>query len=263
MRTPLTYYGGKQRLAAQIVSYMPSHVARLRKEDGSATSERLEIGAERETLNDLDGQIVRFWRALRGRPDELAASVAATPYSRAEWEICDEPSDDDVEAARRLLVRIGQSWAREGTSWSPPSIVKTNMGRWQPRTWEELPSRLLAAARRLTNVCVEHCDGVDMIARWDTPGAVVYVDPPYFGPGRKAPSHGYLIDADVDLWPRLVDALLLIEKAAVILSGYPNSDTERLGWRSVQLQVPSGAPETLWLSPEVPAPIPDLLEAIA
>lgn len=53
--------------------------------------------AQRETLNDLDGRVMRFWRALRDRPDELAQAVALTPYSRTEWQQCraePEPADD-------------------------------------------------------------------------------------------------------------------------------------------------------------------------
>ena len=56
--------------------------------------------AEREALNDSDGTIVRFWRALRDHPEELAAAIAATPYSREEWRValdCDVAGD--IEAA--------------------------------------------------------------------------------------------------------------------------------------------------------------------
>jgi hypothetical protein len=60
----------------------------------------------------------------------------------------------------------------------------------------------------------------------------------------------------------------------VILSGYPCEEAERLGWRSVSLQAKRGvkarngdglatAPETLWLNPAVPEPLPNLLESAA
>lgn len=106
VRTPLTYYGGKQKLAAQIVALMPRHVAYLEPFAGGAAVLFAKPPAERETLNDVDGQIMGFWRALRDRPEELASAVAATPYGRAEWEASREPAADDVEAARRLLVNV-------------------------------------------------------------------------------------------------------------------------------------------------------------
>jgi DNA adenine methylase len=273
-RTPLTYYGGKQKLAAQIVELMPHHVAYLEPFAGGAAVLFAKPPAERETLNDVDGQIMRFWRALRERPDELAAAVAVTPYGRAEWEASREPADDDVEAARRLLVNVDQSFSRSRGSWSPPSMLKDRKGRWQARTWQDMPRRVQVAATRLTNVCLECGDAVEMIPRWDLPETVIYADPPYIGKHRTRMEKGYAHDAGPDLWPRLIDALLGIEHAAVILSGYPCEEVEWLGWRSVELhalknvQARAGgklptAPETLWLSPAVPEPWPNLLTGAA
>lgn len=270
MKTPLTYYGGKQKLAPQIVALMPRHTAYLEPFAGGAAVLFAKPRAERETLNDVDGQIMRFWRALRDRPEELASAVACTPYGRAEWEASREPADDDVEAARRLLVNVDQSFSRSRESWSPPSMLKDRKGRWQPRTWQDHPHRIRAAANRLANVCLECGDAVEMIPRWDLPDTVIYVDPPYVGAHRIRPEKCYAHDAGPDLWPRLVDALLEIKQAAVILSGYPNADAERLPWRTVDLhalknvQARAGGrltkvPETLWLSSAVPEPIPDLL----
>jgi DNA adenine methylase len=276
VRTPLTYYGGKQKLAQQIVALMPRHVAYLEPFAGGAAVFFAKPRAERETLNDIDGQIMGFWRALRDRPEELASAVAATPYGRAEWEASREPADDDVEAARRLLVNIDQSFSRSRSSWSPPSLLKARKGRWQPRTWQDMPRRITVAAERLTNVCLECGDALDMIPRWDLPETVIYIDPPYTGSHRlhKSKGKGYTHDAGPELWGDLVGVLASIENAAVILSGYPCEEAERLGWRTVALdanrnvQVRSGgklakAPETLWLSPAVPEQVPDLLTGAA
>jgi DNA adenine methylase len=207
VRTPLTFYGGKQKLAAQIVALMPSHTAYMEPFAGGAAVLFAKPRAERETLNDLDGQIMAFWRALRDRPEELASAVSLTPYSRTEWQASRDPAGDDIEAARRLLVNVDHSFSRSRDSWSPPSLLKDRKGRWQPRTWEDMPRRIRVAAGRLSNVCLECGDAVDM-------------------------------------------------------TGYPNDEVERLGWRSVELRAQKNvqtraggklpaAPETLWLSPAV------------
>jgi DNA adenine methylase len=160
MRTPLTYYGGKQKLAAQIVAMMPEHVAYLEPFAGGAAVLFAKPPAERETLNDLDGTVMRFWRALREQPEALASAVALTPYSRGEWLACsDFDVPDDVECARRLLVNIDHSFSRSRRSWSPPSMLRDRRGRWQPGTWANMPPKLVAAAERLTNVCL---DGVSI-----------------------------------------------------------------------------------------------------
>lgn len=269
MRTPLAYYGGKQALARQIVPLMPSHRVYLEPFAGGAAMLFAKPPAERETLNDLDGTIMRFWRALRDHPDELAAAVAATPYGRQEWRGSrDENTDNDVEAARRLLVNVDQSFSRSRRSWSVPCIGD-GRGRWQPGTWANLPPKLIAAAERLRGVALEHGDACDLIPRWDRPDAVIYVDPPYVGPLRLSQSNGYNVDADTDLWPRLCDTLANVEHAAVILSGYPCEEADALGWRCVPLSMKRtvqsrdggtlpDAPEVVWLSPAVPEIVPNL-----
>lgn len=281
MRTPLTYYGGKQALSAQIVPLFPSHRIYLEPFAGGAATLFAKPRAERETLNDLDGTIMRFWRALRDHPEELAAAVAATPYGRQEWrESRDVDAEDDVEAARRLLVEVDQSFSRSRRSWSPPCLGD-GRGRWQPGSWMNLPPKLIAAASRLQGVALESGDAIDLIPRWDLPGALIYCDPPYTGPLRlrgsvsaAGGSHGYRHDDDGELWSRLVDALLEVRHAAVVLSGYPCEEADRLGWRSVNLRMKRtvqsregdtlpDAPETLWLSPAIPEPMPSLLDGAA
>lgn len=265
VRTPLTYYGGKQRLSAQILPLMPSHRVYLEPFCGGAAMLFAKPRAERETLNDLDGQIVRFWRALRDRPDELAAAVAATPYSREEWKASRAPAEDDVEAALRLLVNVDQSFSRSRQSWSVPCIGD-GRGRWQPGTWDNLPPKLLAAAQRLRGVSLEHGDALDLIPRWDRADALIYVDPPYTGEHRTEPSKGYDVDDDGTLWARLVEVLAGVKHAAVVVSGYPCAEVDDLGWRSVALTATrtvagrdkkplASTPETVWLSPAVPEPM--------
>jgi DNA adenine methylase len=280
MRTPLTYYGGKQALAGRLVALMPPHRLYLEPFAGGAACIFAKPRAEREALNDLDGDIMRFWRVLRERPDELAAMVAATPYGRDEWGVSDDATDLDLEAARRLLVNVDQSFSRSRRSWSPPHIGE-GRGPWRPATWAKLPPLILAAAVRLQGVALENTDACDLITRWDRPDAVIYADPPYTGDHRRrrkgsgaGGDHGYRHDDDGTLWTHLVDALCEMRHAAVILSGYPCAEADRLGWRSVTFdrkrtvqardgEPLSSAPETVWLSPAVPDASPTLFAGAA
>jgi hypothetical protein len=54
---------------------------------------------------------------------------------------------------------------------------------------------------------------------------------------------------------RLVDALLEVERAAVMLSAHPYDETEPPDWRSVSLRANrnvQAVPETVWHGPGVP-----------
>jgi DNA adenine methylase len=254
---------------------MPAHEIYLEPFAGGSAVLFAKPPAARETINDLDQTVMRFWRVLRERPQELAAAVALTPYSRAEWEACrDLDVEDDVEAARRLLVKFDQSFSRTALSWSPPSLLRDRGGRWQPGTWANMPSKLLGAAARLSNVCIECGDALAMIPRWDLPGSLIYCDPPYVGEHRlDAGRFRYTPDAEGDLWPRLVDVLAGLEHAAVLLSGYPCEEAEGLGWRSIELrarknvQARKGSklplvPETVWLSHTMPEQVPSLFDTL-
>lgn len=260
MKTCLTFYGGKQRLAREIVALMPPHEVYLEPFAGGAAVLFAKPPAPRETLNDLDGTIMRFWRVPRERPEELARVVACTPFSRAEWNASgDLEIDDDLEAARRLLCNVKQSYYQMRGNWVPPRPTFP----WLPGGWH-LPPKILHAAERLRHVWLECDDALNLIPHWDVPGALIYADPPYTGRHRDN-GRVYHHDDHAELWPALVEVLRGIEHAAVILSGYPCAEADALGWRTVSLKAERSAhiragakrtpaPETLWLSPNVPEP---------
>ena len=64
-------------------------------------------------FNDLDGDLMTFWRVLRDRTPELVRAAALTPHSRAEALHAYEPTTDELETARRVWVILTQ--CRSGT----------------------------------------------------------------------------------------------------------------------------------------------------
>ena len=76
-----------------------------------------------ETVNDLDGDIVTFWRVLRDRADDLCRAAEMTPHSRTELESAWSDADDELDCrlavygcgSRRvpaLLKRTGWKFSR-------------------------------------------------------------------------------------------------------------------------------------------------------
>jgi DNA adenine methylase len=64
-----------------------------------------------ETYNDIDGEVVNFFRVLRDQQEELIKAIGLTPFSREEFRIAAEESLDgisDLERARRFFVRARQ-----------------------------------------------------------------------------------------------------------------------------------------------------------
>jgi hypothetical protein len=77
-----------------------------------------------ETYNDLDGEVVNFFRALRDHKGELVERIGLTPFSREEFgTACKlDPELPPVERARRFYVRARQ--VRTGLAQT------ASLGRW-------------------------------------------------------------------------------------------------------------------------------------
>jgi site-specific DNA-adenine methylase len=70
--------------------------------------------AVHEVVNDLDGNVVCFFRVLRDRPEELARACCLTPYARDEFRAALLSGDDldELERARRFFVRLTQGFGK-------------------------------------------------------------------------------------------------------------------------------------------------------
>lgn len=82
MNTLLNYPGDKWGMAKYIVGLMPKHRSYVEPFFGSGAVLFNKPPSAIETVNDIDGDIVNFFRVLRERPDELAEAISLTPYAR-------------------------------------------------------------------------------------------------------------------------------------------------------------------------------------
>jgi len=139
-----------------------------------------------ETYNDLDGEVVNFFRVLRNRKEELIQAILLTPFSREEFALaCNlDPNLSDLERARRFYVRARQ--VRTGLA------QKASIGRWancrntSRAGMSGVVSRWLGAvdhlpwiAERLLRVQFENRPAVDLIPLYDSHETLFYCDPPY------------------------------------------------------------------------------------
>ena len=262
MKAPLRYFGSKWRLAEWISSMLPPHVCYTEVFGGSAAVLLTKVPAEHEVYNDINGDLVHFFRTLRERTEELAAAVALTPYSREEHELSFEPcDDDDVERARRFAVRSFQTMGgvkreSQGRGWRY-SIASSNWSR-PPLVWAKVPERFIAAADRMKGVYIEHDDWRAVLKRFDRPTTLHYLDPPYLVATRLKKRLTYedeFTQADHEDLLKLVVQL----DGMVVLSGYASEiyDEALQGWTRVESmgrnQNNSATTEVLWLSPSAAA----------
>ena len=242
---PMAYYGGKTRLAAKIAALLPAHEHYIEPFAGSLAVLLAKKPSRMETVNDLDGLLMTFWRVLRDKPGELARVCALTPHSRAEHGLArgaELGGLDDVEVARVVWVQITQSRGgtmRSSTGWRSyvnPGGNSTGM----PAYLNAYVDRMAAAAERLHRVSLESRPAIEIVEKYGAhPKCCLYVDPPYLGETRSASGggNGYRVDMpDHSQHVELLWALMGC-RAAVVLSGYPSDlyDDALRGWHRLDI----------------------------
>lgn len=105
MKSVLKYPGAKNRLAPWICEYIPRHDVYLEPFAGSLAVLFNKPRSHIETVNDLDGEVVNFFRIVRDRESELRRAIELTPFSRGEYEAAYGQTEDELENARRFAVK--------------------------------------------------------------------------------------------------------------------------------------------------------------
>jgi len=256
-RPALRYFGGKWRLAPWIISHFPPHTCYVEPFGGGASVLLRKPPAQFDVYNDIDNEVVNFFRVLRDRPDELIRAIKLTPFARAELALAYEPCDDELERARRFYVRSWQCRGGPRTQWkSGWRLQKVNArGKRSIDDWNDF-DHLWAVAQRLKQVYIEHDDALAVIRRYDTPDTLFYCDPPYppCVRSKRWARHAYQYEMSEEDHRCVADMLHSI-KGMAIVSSYPNDLYDELyaGWHvefhSTRNDHGGRATECLYISP--------------
>ena len=229
----LKYAGAKWRLADWIGGLLPPHEIYLEPFFGSGAVFFRKAPARLETINDIDGNVVNLFRVLREQTEQLAALVELTPWARDEYYASYEKSGNDLEDARRFLVRCWQAFGTmtaARTGWRHSATGRSTV---MPQQWNGLPDRLAAAAIRLKDAQIENMDAVQLIKKYNDPRCLIYADPPYTPETRR--KNIYAEEMTVEQHVQMLEALKA-HGGSVVLSGYENELYNDMlqGWRRVE-----------------------------
>jgi len=242
VKPPFTYFGGKTAIAERIAALLPPHEHYVEPFAGSLAVLLAKRPVKLETVNDLDRDLVNFWRVLREDRQRLEELCALTPHSRAEHEAAfDMAEADDLERARRTWVRItqGRAGTLRATGWkfyTDPRGTSSSM----PRYLSGYVTRFGPVVARLARVSLECRPALEIIKAYGAePRALLYVDPPYLGSTRSLNyQHEMPSDAEHEA---LAEAFAGVA-AAVVVSGYHSPLYERLyaGWNRTEIAAFNG-----------------------
>jgi len=225
LMAPFGYYGAKRRLASQIVAKLPPHNAWVEAFCGSAALTLAKRPAQIEVINDINGEVVNFFRQLRNNSSRLCQLLRLTPYAREELKLARLPGKKltDLERARRFFVAammaINGSFgeALGGFSFSN-SYARRNMEARVSR-WNAMPNYLELIAERLSQVRIENKDAIELFENFiNRPATLVYFDPPYLTDRDLGYDHDQCSE---QYHERLLNAAIEA-KCMVFFSGYEN-----------------------------------------
>lgn len=182
MRTPVTYYGGKQKLVSKILPLIPDHKMYVEPFCGGAAIFFSKQPSDMEVLNDTNRELINLYAVIQNRFVELEKMISVTLHSRRLHRdaqvIYENPHlFNEVERAWAVWVLSSQSFSGmldgafgydKGKNTTTKKIINKR------NEFSE------AYAIRLQNVQIECSDALYVIASRDTTDTFIYCDPPYF-----------------------------------------------------------------------------------
>jgi site-specific DNA-adenine methylase/predicted GTPase len=235
MRTPITYYGGKQRLVKELLALIPEHTLYVEAFVGGGALFFVKEPSEVETLNDLNGDVTNFYCVAQSQFTKLKKLIAGTLHSRATYEeamqVLENPVQyDPVKRAWAFWVTTNDGFSGKIGSWAVEKkankVGKTLANKREGFTKEY--------AGRLKHVQIESKDAIEIIKQYDSPDTFFYLDPPYFNSDC-----GHYKGYSQSEFRKLLELLSTI-KGKFLLSSYPSDilteSVEKCNWRKKEKQ---------------------------
>ena len=232
MKTPITYYGGKQKMVTTILPLFPNHKLYCEPFCGGAAIFFSKPISKREVLNDLNGDVVNFYKVLKTEFALLRLLVVSTPHSRkvhreAEYIMKNPEIFSEVRRAWAF-------WVQTNMSFSSKIFSGYAYERKSDKTVKWLLNKKLVfnkhLSKRLDMVDLECNNALKVIASRDSIDTFFYIDPPYFN-SNCGHYKGY---TEQDFKELLM--LLSQIKGKFLLSSYPSdvltSFTKKHKWNT-------------------------------
>jgi len=257
-RPILRYHGGKWKLAPWIIGHFPKHRVYVEPFGGAASVLLRKPRAYAEIYNDLDSELVNLFRVTREHGEELIRMLELTPFSRDEFKLSYEPSDNQIEQARRTVVRSMLGFGSNSHAKQTGFRNNSNRSGTTPaHDFTNYPDGLYYIIKRIRGVVIENRHYKKITPQHDSPNTLYYIDPPYVA-STRTPGNDYNHELSDQDHAELAEHLHTL-KGMVIVSGYDSPLYREMykGWRTAKTAaLADGAAkrvETLWFSPNTPA----------
>lgn len=177
--SPIAWLGGKSKLADRIIANLPPHETYCEPFAGGAWVLFRKPESKVEILNDLNRELVTLYRCVKHHLPALVDQFKWILVAREEFDrfLATPPETlTDIQRAARFYylnkTSFGARMARPTFGVSSTRPPRLNLLR--------IEEELSEAHLRLSRVQIECRPYGDVISRFDGPGTLFYVDPPYW-----------------------------------------------------------------------------------
>lgn len=182
MKGPIRWRGGKFRQAPTLVSLFPEHTTYVEPFTGGARIIFQKKKCLCEVINDLDGNLMNFWRVCR---DDHEALIRSFDYALTSREVFEEyqrkyKANDFANPLERAHIFYYLNQAGFGADMKDLSFGRCK-GKKPVFAPDRIEDTINSAYDRLKNVTIENQDFVPLMRFYDTPNTFFYLDPPYRG----------------------------------------------------------------------------------
>jgi DNA adenine methylase len=236
MKTPLSYYGGKQTLAKTILGLIPPHRLYCEPFIGGAAVFFAKEPSKVEIINDTNGEIVNFYEVLKRDFPALQKEIEISLHSRLrhrQARVINENPEmfDRVKRAWAVWLLANGSYgcALDG------GYGYDRTGGTSKKLDNKRKDFTVDYAIRLQRTQIECCDALRIIKSRDTPDSFFYCDPPYVG-ADQGHYDGYMQE-DFDNLLRLLETI----DGKFLLSSFRNAAlkefTAKNGWHTLEFRM--------------------------
>lgn len=233
LRTPITYYGGKQNMLRHILPKLPEHNIYVEPFFGGGAVFWAKEPSKSEIINDINNRLITFYKVLKYDFEQISMLVDETFHSRALHGISREEYKSQAEEIVRPIACAWAIWTQAHQSFSSQigsTFGYDRKGATALRLYNKKNSFTEAYRERLKRVTIESYDALRVMKTYDSPGTFYYIDPPYVSSDQGHYS-GYTNESFLEL----LDFCSKME-GHFLLSSYPEKILEKyrrdFGWCS-------------------------------
>lgn len=240
MRTPITYYGGKQKMAKDIIArlYQKRTLYCEPFFGGGAVffakpKERVEV------INDKKDNVINFYKVLQSDFDALNKKVQCSVFSESLFnkskEIHDNPTEyDNITRAWAFWYLCRCSFSNNMKYFCYVASKGKERSASHTTVLQNRKNEFWLLEDRIQNVQIMDRDAIKCIKTFDSENAFFYIDPPYVGANQSYYA-GYT-QKDFDDLLECLDTL----KGKFLLSSYDNENlakyTKKNGWYTIHIR---------------------------